>query len=67
MATGRLVAYNVLIPVAVFFGLITLGAPVDTAVLVGVMTGCLSVALMMLGSVGARERDDGSKHHSNIL
>jgi hypothetical protein len=46
--------YHVLVPAGVFVILLVIGVPLGTAFVVGMMTGCMSMMVMMAGVMGRR-------------
>jgi hypothetical protein len=56
--------YHVLIPLGIFVVLIVVGVPFGTAFVVGMMTGCMSMMLMMMGGVG-RQRGRRGEHDNS--
>ncbi len=57
MSMGHL-RYHVAIPAGVFVVLLIVGVPLGTAFVVGMMTGCMSMMVMMAPGIGrARGRE----------
>jgi hypothetical protein len=66
MSIGHMVKYHVLISVGVFVVLLVVGVPLGTAIVVGMMTGCMSMMVMMMGGgMGSHGRHDDTTHHTN--
>ena len=65
MSGRQMLTYHVIVPVLVFAALLASGAPLGTALAVGMMTGCVSIVVMMLGSAGEGERtSDATDAHA---
>ena len=65
MSRRHMLTYHVFVPLLVFAALLAFGAPVGTALGIGMMTGCVSMTFMMLG--GGRNGDrkgDASDLHA---
>lgn len=62
MPMNHILRYHVLIPAGVIAILLVAGAPVGTAFIVGMMSGCISMMLMMgAGSQGPQDHE-GQRH-----
>ena len=52
---GHMIKYHVIIPLCGFVVALVVGAPFDTALVVGMMSGCVSMMVMMM-AVGGHSR-----------
>jgi MFS superfamily sulfate permease-like transporter len=57
----HMLKYHVLIPLAIVVVLVVVGVPFETAFVVGMMAGCMSMMLMMVGSA-SRQRGHTGEH-----
>lgn len=57
MGANHMLKYHVLIPLVIVAVLLVVGVPFGTAFVIGMMTGCMSMMLMMVGGTG--------RHHSH--
>jgi hypothetical protein len=64
MGAEHMLKYHVLIPLGIVLVLLVVGVPFGTAFVVGMMTGCMSMMLMMMGGVG-RQRGRRGEHDSS--
>ena len=64
MGAKHMLKYHVLIPLGIFAVLLVVGVPLGTAFVVGMMTGCMSMMLMMVGGVG-RQRGRRGEHDNS--
>jgi len=58
---GHMIKYHVIIPVCVFAIALAVGAPLGTALVVAMMSGCMSMMVMMMamgGHASAQQRID---------
>lgn len=62
--TGHMLKYHVLIPLAIVAVLLVVGVPFGTAFVIGMMTGCMSMMLMMMGGA-SRHRDHTSQRNDD--
>ena len=63
MSAKHILEYHVGVPVAVFLVALVVGAPIGTALAIGMMTGCMSMMVMMIGGLHshARHRDSARR------
>ena len=65
MSTRHMLKYHVLIPLGLFLVLVVVGVPFGTALVVGMMTGCMSMMFMMMGHGSRDDHDrDSEEPHS---
>lgn len=62
MGAAHMLKFHVLVPVAIAGALLLLGLPFSTAVLVGMMAGCMSMVFMM---AGGSSRDHAGDHDAD--
>ena len=62
MSASHLVKYHVLIPLGLFLVLVVAGAPLGTALFVGMMFGCTSMMFMIMRRGSGEDRDSDSEH-----
>jgi hypothetical protein len=55
--SNHLIRYHVVVPLCVFVIALVVGAPVGTAFVVGMMTGCMSMVLMMVSGGQAPDHE----------
>lgn len=60
MGAGHMLKFHLLLPAAIAGGLLLFGLPLSTALLVGMMAGCMSMVVMMMGGGSSDEHGD---HH----
>jgi hypothetical protein len=65
MSIGHMFKSHVMIPVGVFVVLVVVGVPLGTAIVVGMMTGCMSMMVMMMGGIASHHRHDDTTHEAN--
>jgi len=58
MAMNHMIKYHLVIPAGVFAVALLVGAPLGTAFVVAMMTGCMSMMLMMTGGGHGDHRRD---------
>jgi hypothetical protein len=63
MGARHILQYHVGIPVAVFLVAIVVGVPIGTAFAIGMMTGCMSMMVMMIAGMHAHARRNDSTRH----
>ena len=56
VSMGHMLRYHLLVPAGIFTVLLVIGVPLGTAFVVGMMTGCMSMMVMM-GRGAVRPRD----------
>lgn len=54
---AHMLKYHIGVPLVIFLLLLAVGVPAGTAIFVGVMTGCLSMMVMMMGGQKPGGRD----------
>jgi MFS superfamily sulfate permease-like transporter len=64
MGAKHMLKYHVLIPLGIVAVLLVVGVPFGTALVVGMMTGCMSMMLMMMGGAG-RQRGRSGEHDNS--
>jgi hypothetical protein len=64
MGANHMLKYHVLIPLGIVVVLLVVGVPFGTAFVVGMMTGCMSMMLLMMGGVG-RQRGRRGEHDNS--
>jgi len=52
MSARDMLKYHLLVPVGIFVVLVVVGVPLGTAFFIGMMSGCMSMMVMMMGSRG---------------
>lgn len=57
---GHMIKYHVIIPVCVFAVALVVGAPFGTALVVGMMSGCVSMMVMMMAMGGRARAQSGT-------
>ncbi len=57
MSVRHAITYHLLIPAAIFAVLLVVGVPISTAFFVGMMAGCMSMMVMVMGG-GHRSHGD---------
>jgi hypothetical protein len=57
MSAGHVLKYHLAVPAAIFGVLALVGVPLGTAFVIGMMSGCLSMMLMMGGMSGHRRHE----------
>jgi hypothetical protein len=58
MSASHALKYHLVIPAAIFVGLLVIGVPIGTAFFVGMMAGCMSMMVMMGASSRGHPRVD---------
>jgi hypothetical protein len=58
----HMLRYHILIPLAIVVVLLVIGVPLGTAFVIGMMTGCMSMMLMMAASARGQHRRGGEHH-----
>jgi hypothetical protein len=61
---SHMIKYHVLVPAAVFAVALVVGAPLGTALAIGMMSGCMSMMVMMAGAAQGQVRRDRT-HEDN--
>ena len=64
MNVGHVVRYHVLVPLALFVVLLSVGVPIATAFFVGMMAGCMSMMVMIGRGSRAESSDHGNSDRS---
>ena len=65
MNWSHMVRYHVAIPLGLILVLVVAGAPLGTALVVGMMSGCLSMMIMMMRHGSQEERDRDPEHRTD--
>lgn len=61
MSMRHALTYHLLIPAAIFAVLLVVGVPLGTAFFVGMMAGCMSMMVMMMGGSHGSHSDRDSE------
>lgn len=64
MNAKHMLKYHVLIPLAIVAALLVVGVPLGAALVVGVMSGCMSMMFMMMGGGSGHQADGGERDDS---
>ena len=62
MTASTLVKYHVVSPLGLFLVLVVAGAPLGSALVLGMMSGCISMVIMMMRH-GSDDERDGDREH----
>jgi len=60
MGAKHMLKHHIGIPLAIMAVLLVVGVPLGTAFVVGMMAGCMSMMLMMMGGMGAHHAHGAS-------
>ena len=65
MNWSHMVRYHVAIPLGLMLVLVVAGAPLGTALFVGMMSGCMSMMIMMMRHGSHEKRERGPKDRTD--